>query len=96
MSQFLLPKFLSAPDIEAEQILRFLIARANIYAFNAVDLKTMAYRSNMRADMLSRFIREGRFTVDSALKIENACGREYVQWEWLCNPVGCMENGEIY
>lgn len=78
------------------EILNFVISRANIYAFNARDLKTMAHKSNIRADNLSKFIREGRFPVSTAEKIEKACGREYVRWEWLVNPTACMENGEIF
>lgn len=94
MSQLPLPTRLS--NAEASEILNFLIGRANVYAFNARDLKTFAHRCNMRADNLSKFIREGRFPVPTAEKIEAACGRRYVRWEWLVNPVLCMGNGEIY
>lgn len=76
-------------------ILAFLIARAGVYAFNARDLKTMAHKSGLRADNLSRFIRDGKFSVAAAEQIEKVCGREYVRWEWLVNPVRCMESGEI-
>ena len=89
-----LPGYLSGA--EANEILNFLIGRANIYAFNARDLKTFAHECGVRADNLSRHIREGRFPVPFAEKIEAACGRHFVRWEWLVNPVLCMENGEIY
>lgn len=76
-------------------ILRFVVLRAIVYAFNSKDLKTLADKSGVRADSLTRFIANGAFTPRAANRIEKAVGRDFIRWEWLVNPVISFKNGDI-
>jgi len=94
MSHLPLPAHLNKGDAEA--VLRFIISRAGLYALNSALVRDVAKKCELRADVLSRFLREGHFTPKAAMKIENGLGREYVHWEWLVNPQESVRNGSLY
>ena len=80
---------------DAEQIVRFVVARAGLLSKNRVLVREIAEICDFRPDVLSRFMREGRFTMRAAMMVEAGLGRDFIQWEWLVNPVECVRNGSL-
>lgn len=76
-------------------LLRFVIVRAALYSLNSKEIKAVAAASGLRADTITRSICAGKFSTRAANRIEKACGRDYIRWEWLVNPRISLENGSI-
>lgn len=93
MSLPALPSCVNRED--SEQIVRFVVSRAALLSKNTVLVREIADICGLRPDVLSRFMREGRFTTRAAMIIENGLGRDFIQWEWLVNPVECVRNGSL-
>lgn len=78
-----------------QEIIRFVLIRASVYAFNSPSFSGLSKMSGLHRLLIMRSISNGRFSPKAAQVLENACSRQYLHWEWLVNPSLCLKNGMI-
>jgi hypothetical protein len=79
------------PDVLATRRLRFLVSTASIWGTESGSVTALCERTGIAPSKLYESVRKGGFSMNQAMQIEKACGREVVRREWLIWPLDIAE-----